>query len=142
YLRGKLELDSLRADRAEPWLRKAAALAPHDRLVLYQLGLCLKKLDKGQEAEHWMGRFKHIEAVRKQIKTLTQKLLRDPANPDLCCELGRIYLRNDSEGEGLHWLQSALHENPKHRPTHNALADYYQKSGKLKLAAHHRQMAQ
>jgi predicted Zn-dependent protease len=141
FLRGKLELVARRPDRAEPWLRKAVARAPHDRLVVYEIGRCLQQVNKTKEAEKWFARLREIEAEQKKLKALSNRLLQNPANADLRCEMGQIYLRNDLPNDGLKWLNSALRENPRHRLTHITLAAYYNKIGRQDLAAPHQWMA-
>ena len=37
---------------------------------------------------------------------------------------------------------TALHEDPRHRPTHEALADYYERTGNRAEAALHRHLLQ
>jgi Tfp pilus assembly protein PilF len=53
-----------------------------------------------------------------------------------------IFLRNGEPQKGLRWLGMALQQDPWHRPAHQALAEYYQETGRLDLAARHRQLAQ
>ena len=62
----------------------------------------------------------------------------DPA-PRL--EAGRILLRLGKAPEGLRLLRTALLEDPRHRPTHQALADYYERAGNRERAARHRRLA-
>jgi Tfp pilus assembly protein PilF len=52
-----------------------------------------------------------------------------------------ICLGNGQAQEGLRWLSGALQIDPQHGPTHQALADYYEKAGEPDLAARHRQQA-
>jgi Tfp pilus assembly protein PilF len=49
-------------------------------------------------------------------------------------------LRNGLESEGLRWLESALVEDPRHGPTHLALADFYARAGDKVKAEQHRKM--
>ena len=43
---------------------------------------------------------------------------------------------------GLRWLASALKIDPKHRPTHQVLADHFQQRGNAQAAAFHRKLAE
>jgi Tfp pilus assembly protein PilF len=52
-----------------------------------------------------------------------------------------ISLRAGAAKEGLRWLQSALHENPRHVGAHKALASYYQKIGEAGRALQHQDLA-
>ena len=77
-----------------------------------------------------------------RLAQLTRELMKSARDPSRCAEVGMILLRNGHDQEGLRWLSSVLQENPGHRPTHAALADYYERSGNPLLAARHRQLAQ
>jgi predicted Zn-dependent protease len=137
---GKLVLAEGQLAEAERWLRRAAELAPHERDNLYSLAQCLNRAGKKEEAQQWLARLKQLEDDWERIKVLTQEYSKAPRDPALRYEGGIILLRNGLEQEGLHWLASALQADPKHRPTHQALADYYARTGKADLAAHHRRL--
>jgi tetratricopeptide (TPR) repeat protein len=137
FLRGKLELDLLRPDKAEPWLRKAIALQPYDRQTVYQLAQCLKLLHKEKESEDWFARLDRLDVSLRRLKELNGQLVVRPQDPDLQCEVGKIHLSIGNDPEGLRWLYSALAEDRRHRPTHQALAEYYRKIGKPELAKPH-----
>jgi Tfp pilus assembly protein PilF len=53
-----------------------------------------------------------------------------------------IFLKNGQDKEGLRWLASALQEDPAHRPTCQALADYYSRQGDAEAAERFRRLAQ
>lgn len=53
-------------------------------------------------------------------------------------EAGMIFLRNGFTQDGLRWLYTALDADPNHRPTHQALADYFERTGEEAQARHHR----
>jgi predicted Zn-dependent protease len=83
-----------------------------------------------------------IDADLKRIDEVLKEVLRAPDDPSLRSEAGIIFLRNGEAQKGLRWLGMALQQDPWHPPTHQALADYYQDTGRLELAARHRQLAQ
>jgi tetratricopeptide (TPR) repeat protein len=138
YLRGRIALEAGRLGEAEDWLRRALAASPHDREVNYTLYQCLEQQGKEAEARECLARLQKIEADLDRLAELTKQIPTDPRNADLRCEAGRIFLKNGQEEEGLRWLESALHEDPGHRPTHAALAEYYETHGRPDLAALHR----
>lgn len=123
---------------AEEYLRRAEAAAPHDRDVIYNLYLCLEQLGKREEASTYAARLKKIEAGLDRLGELTHKVAESPRDPALRCEAGKIFLENGQEQEGLRWLLSALREDPSHEPTHLALAEFYERTGRPDLAAAHR----
>jgi Tfp pilus assembly protein PilF len=54
-------------------------------------------------------------------------------------ECGVLSLRNGQEDQGVRLLTQALRKDPKHRPTHKALAEYYESKGDNAAAARHRE---
>jgi len=55
--------------------------------------------------------------------------------------LGLICLRNNKDDDGLRWLVGALKLESRHKPSHLALAEYYDRAGKKDLAQQHRALA-
>jgi tetratricopeptide (TPR) repeat protein len=127
--RGRLALETGEAAAAEDWLRKAVALAPYDRDALYLLYQCLLQRGRRDEAQSHLTRLEAIAADLQLLSELTRKIAAAPNDPALRHEAGLICLRNGQDQEGLRWLQSALQEDPNHRPTQQALAEYYGRAG-------------
>jgi tetratricopeptide (TPR) repeat protein len=140
--RGRLAIDAGDAAGAETWLRKAVARSPHDREARYDLYQCLQQQGKEKEAQESLSIFQRLDADLKRIDWLTQQMQKTPYDLELYHEAGVLCLRNGSAEEGVRWLRLALQYDPRHRPSHLALADYYQSAGRLDLAAQHQQLAQ
>lgn len=140
--RGRLALEAGDTQRAADWLRQAVTLAPTDREALYNLSRCLQQMGRDAEARDYQARFQRADADLKRLSQLTKEVLRQPHDPCLRCEAGILFLRNGEEQEGVRWLNLALREDPHFGPAHQALADYYQRSGQPELAARHRRLAQ
>jgi tetratricopeptide (TPR) repeat protein len=139
---GKLELRANNPAQAERWLRKALRLQPSDHQAGYLSYLCLTRLGKGAEARKQLARLRQItEDTRRLEKALRGIGTKSSDDPQARCEIGVLCLRLGRVKEGLLWLRDALQADPRHRPTHRALAEYYHKSGKKELAAKHRQLA-
>jgi predicted Zn-dependent protease len=146
--RGSLALEAGRASEAEDDLRRAAAVRPYDRLVLHNLYQCLQQLGKKDEAAEYAARVKRlsdelerIDADSERASRLAKQIKeRAPHDPALRCELGILFLHNGYQKEGLYWLRTALREDPRHRPTHAALAEFYERTGQQILAVYHRQI--
>jgi Tfp pilus assembly protein PilF len=102
----------------------------------------LQALGKTEEARPWEERLARVEADLVVVKKTMSQVLAAPLDPNPRRELGVIFLRNQQSKEGLRWLQSALQCDPRHRPTHQTLADYFEQHKQPELAAHHRQQAQ
>ena len=123
-------------------MRQAVTKSPYDRDARYTLYQCLKRQGKEQEAQGCLSIFERLDADLKNIDRLMRQVQKTPYNPELYHEAGVLCLRNGSEAEGIRWLHLALRYDPLHRPSHQALADYYQRTGKSDLAAQHRRSAE
>jgi len=138
--RAKLAFEADRFTAAEGWLRQASALMPGDLQVHHQLYLCLGKNHKEEEARAVQARLKQIELDIQRIQEIvTVRMQQTPHDAALHYEAGMISLRAGSPAEGLRWLLSALKENPRYVPAHQALAEYYQRTGQPARAARHQE---
>lgn len=135
---GRFALADGRTADAERLLRRAVGLAPNDHEIHYQLGLCLERVGKADEAQDHFEKFKQIEADRARLDALLKVIVTRPRDPGPRREAGLICLRNGEPAEGLRWLQGALEVAPDDRATHAALADYYLDRGDLRLSSYHR----
>jgi predicted Zn-dependent protease len=140
--RGKIELLAGSADDAERWLRRAAAAAPYEREVVYNLIQALQKRGKSAEAADWTARLDKIDTDLERMNELLRKIHGSPKDPASRHEAGAILMRNGQEIEGVRWLMNALKQDPDYRPSHELLADYYERHGNPELAAMHRRAAQ
>ena len=71
-----------------------------------------------------------IEKDLARVHQLTTKeLALNPGNAALLSELGQLYLRLGEPQRALHWLYQALERDPKHRPTHELLVQYWESLG-------------
>jgi Tfp pilus assembly protein PilF len=138
---GRLALEHGSAPEAEKWLRQAVAIAPYESDVNYTLYRCLQLLGKHQEAAEVLAKLERIAKDLASMADLSRAIARTPHDPALRCEAGLLLLRNGLESEGLRWLESALREDPRHAPTHQALADYYKRTGNSERAEQHRRLA-
>ena len=139
---GMLALEKGQTTEAERFLREAAAKDPHNRLITYSLWQCLEKLGKRDEAKHIKESLERDDAATKRMDQLVRDVMKRPYDPSLRHEVGMIFLQNGFTEDGLRWLVTALHVDPSHRPTHRALADYYERAGNTEEAARHRQFLQ
>ena len=71
----------------------------------------------------------------------SRKLAENPLDPGIHYEFGTILMRDGRTQPALQWFDSALSLDPNHRPTHAALADYYEKNGDKLKAEEHRKKA-
>jgi Tfp pilus assembly protein PilF len=142
FERARLAQETGSAEEVEPYIRRAAALKPNELGILHGLFTCLERLGKRREAEEVQARLERVKADLAQVADLTRKVASRPGDPDLRCEVGKILMRNGLEAEGLGWLATALRADSLHPLTHQALAEYYERTGETVRAAEHREMAQ
>jgi tetratricopeptide (TPR) repeat protein len=142
--RGQLALAEDATEDAVTHLRRAVAQSPHLYDAHYTLYLCLNRLGRKAEAEACQVR---MEQARQQVKhdkeeiaRLTQRLLQAPDDADLRCQIAQLFQRYGEE-EGVRWLLLNIQNHPSHRPSHLALADYYDQQGHPARAAEHRRLA-
>ena len=76
-----------------------------------------------------------------QLVQLRSKIILDPGDLKSRFEVARWMLTHGHADEGLKWATEILRVDPRHVPTHQALADYYTKLGESGLANNHRTMA-
>jgi predicted Zn-dependent protease len=140
--RGQLAVDESATEKAEALLRRAVALVPYHRDANYTLYLFLIQQGRLAEAEDCEKRIKEEKQAREQIATLTRQLRASPSDADLRCRIAQLFLNFGGEEEGVRWLLTTLQMQPRHRPSHRALAQYYQKKGEVARASEHRRLGE
>jgi Flp pilus assembly protein TadD len=138
--RGKLALNRGDFDQAESWLRKAADLAPFEQANIFSFVLCLEHQGREKEAKKWRARLDQIEVDLDRMKDVMTRLRASPKDPMLRLEAGKLLIQNGQDQEGLRWLDSALQQDPTHRPTRDFLAQYFEKRGDVGRAKHYRRL--
>jgi len=130
FQRGKLEMMRGDAVGAEPWLRKALRIRPHDKEAHWNLFQCLRaQPNRGEEAEKEQERWDQVSKKLDRLTSLLRKYLAaNPNDPDLACEAGKLLLELGEEQRGLSWLHRALAVNPRHAPSNQALEAYYERT--------------
>ena len=141
-LRGQLALETGRPGEAASWLRRALALHPGDYQSHYLLHQALLRCGRADEAAK---EARQMQAARADVERfqaiLKKKMSQTPRDPALHVEVGGILLRAGYPAEGLRWLRSAVQIDPRYRPAHALLADYYEVMGNAGRAQRHRQLA-
>jgi tetratricopeptide (TPR) repeat protein len=139
--RGKLEAQSGTYVDAERWLRKAVERSPRDPEGRFSLYQCLQSQEnRDAEAEVELARWEQDRRNRDRLtRLLRTELDRKPNDPDLAAEAGELLLQQGEDQRGLFWVQRALAIDPRHAPSHRALAAYYERTNNPAKAAEHRQ---
>lgn len=137
---GNIALVSGNMAEAETLLRKAIAADPANRDAHNLLYQCLSKQpNKEQEAAEQVAVKERVDADLTRLGTIVSKeMARTPNEAKLHYEIGSFYLRYGKPKIGVRWLYSALKLDPDHQPSHQALYDYYQRTGDLEKAEQHR----
>jgi tetratricopeptide (TPR) repeat protein len=139
---GRLELAEKKPAEAEPWLRRAVAIDPHDPETCYDLFRCLSLLGRKTEAARYEARSRRLREDFERLWYLGQKIGQSPRDADLRYQAGVICVRNGQSNEAERWFRGALQIDPGHHLTHRALADIYKATGKADLAAQHRRLGE
>jgi predicted Zn-dependent protease len=140
--RAQVALQHGDSDEALRWAIKAMAVDPHDYQINFLFYQCLKQCGKQKEAQEQFAKVEKIKSSILRMQELgTKKLQAAPNDPALRCEMGTLSISLGQDEVGLGWLLSALQKRPDYKPAHAALAQYYDRKGDSRQAAHHRQLA-
>jgi predicted Zn-dependent protease len=136
---GQIELISRRPAEAERHLRRAAALAPEDYQAQQLFFQSLQQQGKTEEAKAQLA---VAEALRDRLARLgeitSRRMAQSPLDPALQYEFGKLLIETGQPDVGVQWLLSAVSLDPEHRPSHAALAAYYEARGEREKAEYHR----
>jgi tetratricopeptide (TPR) repeat protein len=137
--RGWIAVELDQPKEGEVYLRSALALAPPDLQLLTRLADCLRLNGKQEEARQYRERADRVRADLQRAGELGD-LIRDknPAGPTPRYELGSVLLRLGKKQDALHWLITALDQDPGHVKTHELLIEIYQSVGDVQRAEQHR----
>ena len=135
----RLDLLDKRPDVAEARLRKILTVDPAYTEAEYTLALVLRAQRREAEGVAMMAQYDQHKAILDRAnKLLSEEGEKPTATPEVPHEIGTLLLQLQKDRLALHWLNQALARNPNHRPTHQALAEYFERTGDLESAASHR----
>jgi tetratricopeptide (TPR) repeat protein len=137
-LAGTIEAERGEHEAALPWLRRALAADADPQATHFQLAQALKRLGKTEEADMHERRFKLLEQTKPALDAALLGILKEPANPARHHEAGRLYLDVDLGAKAERYFHAALRLDAGHRPSHEALARYYDSIKRTDLAEMHR----
>jgi predicted Zn-dependent protease len=136
--RGKLELQRNHPQEAEEYLQRSLAQGGPEREALFLLKQAQTHQGKREAAQKTQVALEQVETDMKQMEAVLRQVSKAPRDPGPRLELARICLRNGQEQEALRWLLGTLQIAPDHQPTHQALAECYERIGQPEQAALHR----
>lgn len=123
--RGHIAAAAGRTDEAAEHFAAAVAANPKDQSLRYVLAQTLSRLGRAEEAREHMDAYVRAREATAGLSELLERVAARPGDADLRAEIGRTFLENLSEQQGLIWLHSALAHEPDHQAANRALADYY-----------------
>jgi hypothetical protein len=137
--RGRLAVHAGQWPEAENWLRQAAVAAPrYDCEAQRLLGRCLEAEHKTEDARKCLEELGEREAKVLRVECLTLQSNREPRNVELRYQIALELMRLGREPEGMAALLYVVEQQPQHGPAHQALADYFERTGQPRRAARHR----
>jgi tetratricopeptide (TPR) repeat protein len=140
--RGKLALEAGQYAEAEGWLSRAHERSPGDATLLSQLQKCVAQSGQADKARALQTQLTQVRADLERLDTLVGKdIQKDPNNVAAQYEAGTILLRIGAYDEGVRRLETVTRIDPRHAKAHEALADFYQRTGQPLKAATHQRLA-
>jgi len=137
--RGRLDFHEGDLAEAEKCLRQAAELAPLCEFEpLRFLHQCLETAGKDEEARQCQERLREREAELLRVNRLIVQTNRDPNNVPLRYEIAVDLLRVGREEDGVAGLYFVLDQDPRYGPAHEAVANYFERTGQLQRSTRHR----
>lgn len=137
-LRAVLEIRAGHDQAALSLLNQAVKSAPLDVDSLYNQLLALTRLGRKQEAEQVRRRVTQLREDQLAVVRIRDRLIADPNNNDIRCEMARWMLVHGREDESIRWLRSILDSRPGHPEATRILVEYHQKRGEIGLANYYR----
>jgi tetratricopeptide (TPR) repeat protein len=137
-LRAKVEIVTGSPADALKWLQRAETLAPAETDIVHTLALVARQLGQPEAAQKYEARLQELRQQIDRLETLRKQIQDEPENLTPRYEAGVTALRLRREEEAAEWFQSVLRLDPKHVPTHQALAEHFEAAGDRKRAAYHR----
>jgi Tfp pilus assembly protein PilF len=137
----KLDLKDKKYADAERRLRRLLELEPADTEGQFTLAAVLRRRGRDAEADILEKRSVEMRELLKRLGPLLNTEVGSSTGPEAPHEAGVALLRLGQDRLGLHWLREALRRDPRHAPTHRALADHYEAMKDQERAAFHRRQA-
>jgi tetratricopeptide (TPR) repeat protein len=137
--RGRLARHAGQPDEAAKWLRQAASLAPrHDCEALGLLYQTLEAEKKTEDAHRCLDELRQREADVLAVERMTLHLNRQPYDLALRYAIAQGLTHLGREQDAVAALYFVLDQDPRHQAAHEALADYFERTGQPARAARHR----
>jgi tetratricopeptide (TPR) repeat protein len=135
----RLDIAEQQPARAEQRLRQALALDASDTEARFALVTALQLQKRDAEAAAALAEYDKQKDLLERANTLLQaEARRGSRDPQSAFDIGSLLLSIRHDRQALYWMDEALNRDPAHRPTHQALAEYFERQGDQGRAAFHR----
>jgi predicted Zn-dependent protease len=136
---GRVMIHEGRWVEAETWLRQAVAHSPrfHSEPVRV-LCRCLEAANKTEEARQCAAELVQREAEVIEVERMTSQARREPLNSSLRMEIARKLMALGREQDGVAALMTLIDLDSRHEPAHEALAEFFERTGQTERALRHR----
>ena len=134
----QIRLDRREVDQALELLKEAVHLDPNDAPAHNSLATAFQKAGRLEESEAHRVRSDEILKRFNRLTEITSLLADSPGDADLRFEAGKILMEQGRRAEGADWMATALLVDPRHVPTHQSLAEYFESIGDARRAEEHR----
>ena len=115
---------------------------PEDRRGNLANARALRELGRTREAAAAFAKVGEVERTRGPLLELIRRVNEGgTADADALSRIGRLQLAHEDRGEGLAYLTAAVRADPRHGPSHAALARALEVGGRPDLARRHRRLA-
>ena len=122
---GRLSLDEANYESAIHWLEPLVRKNPRNTDARYALASALREVDRIEEAQEHFDAVREINEQLADASQLAESIDTQPESADDRLKVAAIHLKYGSESDGLFWMRSGISVNPTHRPTLEAMLDYY-----------------
>ena len=135
----RLDIADDQAVRAEQRLRHALTIDTSDTECRFTLLTALRMQGRDKDAADELAEYHRQKETLERANKMLQAEAKNPSqNAQAAYEIGSLLLKINHEKQGMHWMDEALGRDPNHRPTHEFLLQYFEKSGNETRAAFHR----
>lgn len=135
---GRIEARRGHLEPALRFLDQAIALDPHDVEARHQRAGVLNRQGRTAEAIADRDEAVRLRADQDKLSQLMIALLEAPRDLQFRLDAARWLFDHGHPAEAIRWTDLILRDEPAHAPTHQLLADYYEKAGQTGLANYHR----
>jgi tetratricopeptide (TPR) repeat protein len=139
--RGRVALRLGQPADGERFAQRAIGRGPESVDAHLVLAECLAAQGRESDASEERRRWQIAEAARYHLGLVLPETLRSPHDAELRYQAGSCFLILGDRDRAQEEFAAALAADPRHKPTHRALAEYYGSIGDTSRAADHRTRA-